>query len=55
MQRCPEQYQRMVRSRARLAANGLDARAQVVGNGYEGVVAKDEASVYEGPGEQPGG
>jgi bifunctional non-homologous end joining protein LigD len=32
----------------RLAANGLDAWAQVVGNGYEGLVAKDEASVYEG-------
>jgi ATP-dependent DNA ligase len=31
----------------RLAANGLDAWAQVVGNGYEGLVAKDEASVYE--------
>ena len=32
----------------RLAANGLDAWAQVVGNGYEGLVAKDEASVYKG-------
>jgi bifunctional non-homologous end joining protein LigD len=32
----------------RLAANGLDAWAQVVGNGYEGYVAKDEASAYEG-------
>jgi bifunctional non-homologous end joining protein LigD len=32
----------------RLAANGLDAWAQVVGSGYEGLVAKDEASVYEG-------
>ena len=32
----------------RLAANGLDAWAQVVGNGYEGLVARDEASVYEG-------
>jgi bifunctional non-homologous end joining protein LigD len=32
----------------RLAANGLDAWAQVVGNGYEGLVAKDERSVYEG-------
>jgi ATP-dependent DNA ligase len=30
-----------------LAANGLDAWAQVVGNGYEGLVAKDEISVYE--------
>jgi bifunctional non-homologous end joining protein LigD len=27
----------------RLAANGLDAWAQVVGHGYEGLVAKDEA------------
>jgi bifunctional non-homologous end joining protein LigD len=32
----------------RLAANGLDAWAQVVGNDYEGLVAKDEASAYEG-------
>jgi bifunctional non-homologous end joining protein LigD len=32
----------------RLAANGLDAWAQVVGSGYEGLVAKDEASAYEG-------
>jgi bifunctional non-homologous end joining protein LigD len=32
----------------RLAANGLDAWAQVVGNGYEGLVAKDEGSAYEG-------
>jgi bifunctional non-homologous end joining protein LigD len=32
----------------RLAANGLDAWAQVVGNGYEGLVAKDEAGAYEG-------
>src|SRR5262245_36691926 len=32
----------------RLAANGLDAWAQVVGYGYEGFVAKDEAGVYEG-------
>jgi ATP-dependent DNA ligase len=32
----------------RLAANGLDAWARVVGNGYEGLVAKDEASEYEG-------
>jgi ATP dependent DNA ligase domain len=31
----------------RLAANGLDAWAQVVERGYEGYVAKDEASVYE--------
>ena len=32
----------------RLAANGLDAWAQVVGNGYEGLVAKDETSAYDG-------
>jgi ATP-dependent DNA ligase len=32
----------------RLAANGLDAWAQVVGNGYEGYVAKEEASEYRG-------
>jgi ATP-dependent DNA ligase len=32
----------------RLAADGLEAWAQVVERGYEGLVAKDEASVYEG-------
>jgi bifunctional non-homologous end joining protein LigD len=32
----------------RLAADGLEARKQVVECGYEGYVAKDEASVYEG-------
>jgi bifunctional non-homologous end joining protein LigD len=32
----------------RLATNGLDAWAQVVGNGYEGYVAKEEASSYSG-------
>jgi bifunctional non-homologous end joining protein LigD len=32
----------------RLAANGLDAWAQVVGTGYEGSVAKEEASEYRG-------
>jgi bifunctional non-homologous end joining protein LigD len=32
----------------RLAANGLDAWAQVVGHGYERLVAKDEATAYEG-------
>ena len=31
-----------------LAADGLDAWAQVIGRGYEGLVAKDEASAYEG-------
>jgi bifunctional non-homologous end joining protein LigD len=30
----------------RLAANGLDAWAQVVGRGYEGYVAKDQLSPY---------
>jgi ATP-dependent DNA ligase len=29
-------------------ASGLDVWAQIVGNGYEGLVAKDEASAYEG-------
>jgi ATP-dependent DNA ligase len=32
----------------RLAADGLEAWKQVVERGYEGYVAKDEASVYEG-------
>jgi ATP-dependent DNA ligase len=32
----------------RLAPDGLEAWAQVVERGYEGYVAKDEASVYEG-------
>jgi bifunctional non-homologous end joining protein LigD len=32
----------------RLAANGLDAWAQVVGNGYEGYVAKEAESEYRG-------
>ena len=32
----------------RLAADGLPAWQQVVERGYEGYVAKDEASVYEG-------
>ena len=32
----------------RLAADGLEAWAQVIARGYEGLVAKDEASVYEG-------
>jgi ATP-dependent DNA ligase len=32
----------------RLAANGLEAWAQVIERGYEGYVAKDEASAYEG-------
>jgi bifunctional non-homologous end joining protein LigD len=32
----------------RLASNGLDAWAQVLGSGYEGLVAKDEASPYVG-------
>jgi ATP-dependent DNA ligase len=31
----------------RLAADGLDAWQQVIARGYEGYVAKDEASVYE--------
>jgi ATP-dependent DNA ligase len=32
----------------RLAPDGLDAWKQVVARGYEGYVAKDEASVYQG-------
>jgi ATP-dependent DNA ligase len=32
----------------RLAPDGLDAWAQVIERGYEGYVAKDEASAYEG-------
>ena len=32
----------------RLASNGLDAWAQVVGSGYEGYVAKEELSPYRG-------
>ena len=32
----------------RLARDGLEAWRQVVERGYEGLVAKDEASVYEG-------
>jgi len=31
----------------RLALDGLDAWAEVVERGYEGLVAKDEASAYE--------
>jgi len=32
----------------RLAADGFEAWKQVVERGYEGFVAKDEASSYEG-------
>jgi ATP-dependent DNA ligase len=32
----------------RLAQDGLEAWKQVVERGYEGYVAKDEASAYEG-------
>ncbi len=38
----------LVLSARRLASNGLDAWAQVVGNGYQGYVAKQEASEYRG-------
>jgi ATP-dependent DNA ligase len=31
-----------------LAADGLEAWAEVIDRGYEGYVAKDEASAYEG-------
>ena len=37
-----------VRPARRLADNGLEAWAQVLERGYEGYVAKNEASVYEG-------
>jgi bifunctional non-homologous end joining protein LigD len=37
----------LVFSVRRLAPDGLEAWAQVVEHGYEGFVAKDEASVYE--------
>ena len=33
-----------------LAPDGLESWAQVVERGYEGYVAKDEASAYEGGG-----
>jgi len=33
-----------------LVANGLEAWVQAVAAGYEGMVAKDEASLYEGRG-----
>jgi ATP-dependent DNA ligase len=32
----------------RLAPDGLEAWKQVIGSGYEGYVAKDETSAYEG-------
>jgi ATP-dependent DNA ligase len=32
----------------RLAPDGLEAWSQVIVRGYEGYVAKDEASVYQG-------
>ena len=38
----------MVHSVRRLAPNGLDAWAQVLERGYEGLVAKDNASLYVG-------
>jgi hypothetical protein len=34
----------------RPAADGLEAWAEVIVRGYEGYVAKDEASAYEGAG-----
>jgi bifunctional non-homologous end joining protein LigD len=37
-----------VHAAQRLAANGLEAWAQVLERGYEGYVAKDDASAYEG-------
>jgi bifunctional non-homologous end joining protein LigD len=38
----------LVHAARRLKANGLDAWAQVLERGYEGLVAKDEASIYVG-------
>jgi len=38
----------LVHGARRLAPNGLDAWAQVLERGYEGLVAKDDASVYVG-------
>jgi bifunctional non-homologous end joining protein LigD len=38
----------------RLATDGLVAWAQVIERGYEGLVAKDEASVHEGGGRTVG-
>jgi IstB-like ATP binding protein/ATP dependent DNA ligase domain len=38
----------MVHAVRRLAENGLEAWQQVLDRGYEGLVAKDEASPYEG-------
>ena len=32
----------------RLASDGVEAWGQVIERGYEGLVAKDEASAYEG-------
>jgi hypothetical protein len=37
-----------VEFRKALAPDGLEAWAQVIEHGYEGYVAKDEASAYEG-------
>jgi hypothetical protein len=37
---------RVVAPARRLAANGVDAWAQVLARGYEGYVVKDEASPY---------
>jgi hypothetical protein len=36
----------------RLAPDGLEAWKQVVERGYEGLVAKDEASAYAGPADE---
>ena len=43
----------LVRPVRRLAANGLDAWAQVGANGYEGLISKDEARSYEGRASSP--
>jgi ATP-dependent DNA ligase len=33
----------------RLAENGFEAWAEVIAHDYEGLVAKEEASLYDGP------
>lgn len=40
-------YLRAAHGRLRLAENGLEAWKEVVAKGWEGLIAKDPASVYE--------
>ena len=46
--------QQFVLPARRLAANGLEAWAQVLARGYEGLVGNDEASAYVEGGHSPG-